>query len=66
MQADTPSNSHHYCSCDWAVDETQVADRQGGDLEDSQRRVQALEAELEAKAREGSALLADTLALKVR
>lgn len=44
----------------------QAADRQGGELADAQRQVAALESELEAKAREGSALLADNLALKVR
>lgn len=44
----------------------QVAERQGGELADAQRQVQALEAELQAKAQEGAALLADSLALKVR
>ncbi|PRW57326.1 P-loop containing nucleoside triphosphate hydrolases superfamily isoform 1 [Chlorella sorokiniana] len=41
-----------------------AAERQGGELADAQSHVQALEAELEGKAREGAALLADTLALK--
>lgn len=44
----------------------QAAERQGGELSDAQSHVQALEAELEGKAREGAALLADTLALKAR
>ena len=43
---------------------TQAADRQGGELADAQRQVQLLEAEVEGKAREGNALLADTLDLK--
>lgn len=43
---------------------SQAADRQGGELADAQRHAAALEAELEAKAHEGSALLADTLELK--
>lgn len=43
----------------------QAAERQGGELADARSHVQALEAELEGKAREGAALLADTLALKV-
>ncbi len=44
----------------------QAAERQGGELAGAQSHVQALEAELEGKAREGAALLADTLALKAR
>ena len=43
----------------------QAAERQGGELVEAQRMVAALEAELEGKAREGAALLADTLELKV-
>lgn len=41
------------------------AERQGGELADAQRQVALLEAELEGKAREGAALLGDTLDLKV-
>ena len=43
----------------------QAAERQGGELADARSHLQALEAELEGKAREGAALLADSLALKV-
>ncbi|PSC71060.1 P-loop containing nucleoside triphosphate hydrolases superfamily isoform 1 isoform B [Micractinium conductrix] len=43
-----------------------AAERQGGELVEAQRMVAALEAELEGKAREGAALLADTLELKRR
>ena len=62
----------HACSC-WDTNRAwpsppiaQVAERQGGELADAQRQAQALEAELQAKAQEGAALLADSLALKVR
>ena len=43
----------------------QAAERQGGELVDAQRHAQLLEGELEGKARESAALLADTLELKV-
>lgn len=44
----------------------QAVERQSGELADAQSHAKALEVELEGKAREGAALLADTLALKAR
>ncbi len=44
----------------------QIAERHAGDLADAHRAAAAAEAELEGKAREGGALLAESLELKVR